>query len=101
MNRPGSSLSRAKQTKSSVNSNVGISQNKIEKKTYTLEEFIKNRDWIGAITFLEFQTGVKDNTNENSLWLAYCSFHNGDYKKAINIYDDLMKKPNYDKELHI
>ena len=34
------------------------------------------------------------------LGIAYCAFHNGDYKKAIDIYDDLMKRPNYDKNIH-
>jgi pentatricopeptide repeat protein len=26
------------------------------------------------------------------MWLAYCYFHNGDYKKAIDAYDDAMRK---------
>lgn len=34
------------------------------------------------------------------MWLAYCHFHNGEYRKASNIYDELMKRPDYDKNLH-
>jgi intraflagellar transport protein 56 len=34
------------------------------------------------------------------LWLAYCYFHAGEYRKAIIAYDDMMKKPDYDKNLH-
>ena len=37
---------------------------------------------------------------ENSLWLAYCCFHNGDYKKAIGLYDSVMKVKDYDKMVH-
>jgi len=38
---------------------------------------------------------------ENSLWLAYCCFHNGDYKKAIGLYDSVMKVKDYDKMVHL
>jgi len=38
---------------------------------------------------------------DNSLWLAYCCFHNGDYKKAIAIYDQIMKIKDYDKMVHL
>lgn len=33
--------------------------------------------------------------------LAYAAFHNGDYKKAMDTYDELMKKHDYDKNLHL
>lgn len=29
------------------------------------------------------------------MWLAYCYFHNGDYKKAIDAYDDAMRKAQF------
>ena len=32
--------------------------------------------------------------------IAYCAFHNGDYKKAMDIYDDLMKRNDYDTNIH-
>lgn len=48
------------------------------------------------------------------MWLSYAYFHNGDYRllfvsylnnlkirKAISIYDEMMKKPDYNKELHV
>lgn len=37
---------------------------------------------------------------EIKLWLAYCYFHTGEYRKAINTYDELMRRPDYDKNLH-
>lgn len=33
------------------------------------------------------------------MWLAYCYFHNGDYDKALDIYNELLKKPNSDQML--
>ena len=33
------------------------------------------------------------------MWLAYCYFHNGDYDKALEIYNELLKKPNSDQNL--
>lgn len=32
--------------------------------------------------------------------IAYCAFHNGDYKKCMDTYDELMKRDGYDKALH-
>jgi len=33
------------------------------------------------------------------MWLAYCYFHNGDYKKALDTYEDAEKKEN-DPNIH-
>ena len=52
----------------------------------TLEDYVKSRDWIGAVALLESERNVNIQV-ENSLWLAYCYFHMGEYRKAINIYD--------------
>lgn len=62
----------------------------VQQKIPTLQEYIKDRDWVGAIAFLEYERNLKTNV-ENSLWLAYCSFHMGEYKKAIQIYDELIR----------
>ena len=32
--------------------------------------------------------------------IAYCAFHNGDYKKCMEMYDELMKRNDYDKSIH-
>jgi len=34
------------------------------------------------------------------LWRGYVAFHNGDYKKAIDIYDEIMQRPNFDSIIH-
>ena len=98
MQRPGSALSKLRIQQQNLHANV--TQKKIEKKTYTKEEFISNRDFEGAITLLEHEKLLnKDNLN-NQLWLAYSYYHNGDFPKALNIYKNLIKKPNYDLNIH-
>lgn len=52
--RPGSSLSKAKTGKAAQNV-VGLNMpvKQIENKIPQLQDYIKNRDWVGAIAFLE------------------------------------------------
>lgn len=64
-----------------------------------LQDYIKKRDWIGAVALLESERNVNIQV-ENSLWLAYCYFHMGEYRKAITIYDELLRKTD-DKDYHI
>lgn len=98
MIRPGSSLSKAKKKKDFT---MGLNVKKVERVIPKKEDFISDRDWIGAIALLEADRSVTDTNIETYLWLAYCYFHNGDYKEAMYIYDDLLKKPNSSKDLHI
>ena len=53
------------------------------------------------MAFLENQKGFAQINVENSEWLAYVYFHNGDYKKAIHQYDELMRENDFDKNYHI
>ena len=41
----------------------------------------------------------KDNLT-NQLWLAYAYFHSGDFPKALQIYNELLKKPNCDPNIY-
>jgi len=52
------------------------------------------------MTLLELQKSAARD-EKLSLWLAYAAFHAGEYKKAIELYDELMRSPDYDKDLHI
>lgn len=83
MIRPGSSISKVK-TKSNL-AGLGMAQKKNQNVMPKWEDFVKKQDWVGAISLLNLEkVGGKP---EVMLWLAYCHFHEGDYKKAINIYD--------------
>jgi len=57
-----------------------------------LQEFLAKSDYVGAITLLEFDRKAKEDRPHLLMWLAYSYFHNGDYKKAIDAYDDAAKK---------
>lgn len=63
---------------------------------------MKKRDWIAALTLLECDRKYSSKHGVKTyLGIAYCAFHNGDYKKAMDIYDELIKRsPDYDKNLH-
>ena len=99
MQRPGSALSKLRNQQKNLKATVSHNPMQ-EKKTYTKEEFIKNRDFEGAITLLEHEKLLNRENINNQLWLAYSYFHNGDFPSALEIYNNLMKKPNYDLNLH-
>ena len=99
MQRPGSALSKLRNQQKNLKATVSHNPMQ-EKKTYSKEEFIKNRDFEGAITLLEHEKLLNRENINNQLWLAYSYFHNGDFPSALEIYNNLMKKPNYDLNLH-
>eukprot|EP00854_Cymbomonas_tetramitiformis_P001982 gene1982-2668_t len=63
---------------------------KPSQKVPDFETCVAKRDYVGAITLLEFkkQSAPKDKTNLE--WLAYCYFHNGEHRKAIECYVTLL-----------
>ncbi|XP_034180370.1 tetratricopeptide repeat domain 26 isoform X2 [Osmia lignaria lignaria] len=79
-------LSRAKPV-----SSEGVKKSASEKKIPKLEEFLEKRDYTGALTLLEFNNASENNLN-SELWMGYCTFHLGDYKRAATIYENLRKK---------
>ena len=50
-----------------------------------LDQFVSNRDYTGAITMLEFQKATGKFGPDVLHWLAYCAYHIGDYKKAMEV----------------
>ncbi|PNF26920.1 Intraflagellar transport protein 56 [Cryptotermes secundus] len=57
-----------------------------------VEDFLATRDYTGALTVLEFGAG-KGNA-ETEMWIGYCAFHLGDYKKAMSVYEALSHNKN-------
>lgn len=57
-----------------------------------LDEFLDKRDYSGALTLVEFNASATNNNVETDMWIAYCNFHLGNYKKAVMIYNDVRKK---------
>jgi intraflagellar transport protein 56 len=63
--------------------------------------FMKKRDWVAALTLLECDRKYSKRQDlKTYLGIAYCAFHNGDYKKSMDIYDELIKRSDYDQNLH-
>jgi len=82
--------------------------NQIQKQTQdkrpTLEEFISNRNYTGAITLLEFMRTTRMKVYEDvpiQPWLGYCYFHLGEYQKAMQIYRDILQDPAASPEFHL
>ncbi|KAI8734904.1 intraflagellar transport protein 56 [Biomphalaria glabrata] len=67
-------------------------ETKKKKKMPTVEEFLDMRDYTGAITLLEFSRNAGKGNEETDLWIAYCAFHLGDYKRAMEEYERLTKR---------
>ncbi|RDD37735.1 Intraflagellar transport protein 56 [Trichoplax sp. H2] len=65
---------------------------KKEQQVPQLDDFLNKRDYTGAMTLLEFDRGGGKGNDEVSLWIAYCAFHLGDYKKAMEEYQKLTSK---------
>ena len=67
-----------------------------------MSDFLKDRDYVGAITILECERKYSNKHDIRTLMsLAYSAFHVGDYKKSIDTYDELMKKYDYDRNIHL
>ena len=69
-----------------------------------MEEFLGKRDYTGAMAVLEFNrhsgqgseevcymkfAQKTDSVSQVDLWLGYCAFHMGDYKRAMLEYEAL------------
>jgi intraflagellar transport protein 56 len=70
-----------------------------------LEEYIKNRDYSGALTLLEFNRRSDELEEEKKqqtlMWIGYCAFHIGDYQKALSAYNDVLAGSDPPKETHL
>ncbi|KAJ3174898.1 Intraflagellar transport protein 56 [Geranomyces variabilis] len=67
----------------------------------TLQEFIANRDFTGAITLLEFNAAAGKQDQDLLGWLAYAAFHLSDHKKAMETYQTMLLEPKCDPLVHL
>ncbi|XP_059152840.1 intraflagellar transport protein 56-like isoform X2 [Physella acuta] len=72
---------------------------KKKKKMPTVEEFLDMRDYTGAITLLEFSRNAGKGNEETDMWIAYCAFHLGDYKRAMEEYERLTKRDGVNPDI--
>ncbi|KAL7747466.1 Intraflagellar transport protein 56 [Sorochytrium milnesiophthora] len=68
----------------------------------TLASFVNARDYVGAVTLLEFERAAAGQASvDNLLWLGFAAFHLGDYHKAHTVYRELLSRPNPDPMWHL
>ncbi|XP_055382964.1 intraflagellar transport protein 56 [Condylostylus longicornis] len=85
-------LSRGKND--SANSRHTSANNYSKKNLPQFEDFILQRDYTGGRAFLEFSNDEnEDQINLRDQWIAFCSFHLGDYQQALEQY---LKLKNID-----
>ncbi|CAM9246238.1 unnamed protein product [Ascophyllum nodosum] len=62
-----------------------------QQKMPELGDYLKARDFTGAVTLLEFnrRSGEDDALEDTLMWLGYCAFHVGNYQRAIDAYHEL------------
>jgi len=97
MIRPGSAIRKGKQ-KSAGAPKIALGK-KAEAQKPDLHEFLDNCDYIGANALLEFEKKGKEERPHLLMWLAYSCFHSGEYTKALENYDEALKK-NGDANIH-
>lgn len=80
-----------KKPSSGGNSLLGAKNKQQAQKGPSLEQFILNRDYTGALALLEFRLKCQDgDTKDLLMWIAYCSFHLGNFKRAEEAYQELL-----------
>lgn len=58
------------------------------------------RDYSGAIALLEHKQKTEPSL-QNSLWLAYCAYHGGEYQMAAHTYEALIKQKDCPQEVNL
>ncbi|NP_001008617.1 intraflagellar transport protein 56 [Danio rerio] len=77
----------------STSSNEKKRKNK-SKKIPRLEDYLNQRDYLGALTLLEFQRNSGVSVEHADLWTGFCAFHVGDHKRAMEEYKALTLRPD-------
>ena len=91
-----------KGVKAKSRAQLGAKQAKNNKGQPSLEDFIANRDYTGALTLLEFRLKCQDgDTKDLLLWIGYCAFHLGNYKRAEDAYRELLSAHDVGREVHL
>eukprot|EP00775_Hariotina_reticulata_P003826 gene3826-4084_t len=69
---------------------------KDERKPPALEDLLESKDYIGAITLLNFKLQGSRNDIKLMEWLAYAHYHNGEHDKALAVYQELLRQEDPD-----
>ncbi|CAF3682134.1 unnamed protein product [Adineta steineri] len=78
-------LSRTKAADDPKKKGATQAQDKNKNKSVEVEDFIAERDYTGAIAYLEFCRQSEKEVKDLDLWLAFAAFHAGDYQRASDV----------------
>ena len=68
----------------------------------SLEDFLNKRDYMGALTLLEFKLRCQDGDMKDLLmWIGYCAFHLGNFHRAEEAYKELFEAYPVGDEIHL
>nr|XP_057938304.1 intraflagellar transport protein 56 [Doryrhamphus excisus] len=87
-------LSRVKPAVGGEAASISDKKKKNKTKVPSLEEYLQQRDYLGALTLLEFQRSIGEQEENTDLWIGFCAFHLGDYKRAMEEYKTMTMKPD-------
>lgn len=111
-------LSRAKPAIAGEKNESKDSRGSAKKQIPTIEEFLSKRDYTGrqsqfiwgpplqiimsgAMAVLEFNRHSGGGGDDVDMWLGYCAFHLGDYKRAMLEYEALTHSKSPPKSVWI
>ncbi|XP_075973258.1 tetratricopeptide repeat domain 26 isoform X2 [Anticarsia gemmatalis] len=89
-------LSRSKPATES-RGNTGSSSAK--KNFPELEDFISKRDYVGALTMLEFLRHEGNTDIWAEVWAAWCWFHLGEYRRSLDAYERVRTREKLDSRV--
>ena len=68
----------------------------------SLDEFLNKRDYTGALALLDFKLKCQDgDTKDLLLWIGYCSFHLGNFRRAEDAYKELLDTHDISSDVHL
>ncbi|XP_049869070.1 intraflagellar transport protein 56 [Pectinophora gossypiella] len=86
-------------SKPATDSRVSTGSNSAKKHFPELEDFVLKRDYVGALTMLEF---LKHEGNKDvwvDVWTAWCWFHLGEYAQALEAYQRVKMRDGLDERV--
>eukprot|EP00055_Hartaetosiga_balthica_P002770 m.5214 g.5214 ORF g.5214 m.5214 type:complete len:557 (+) comp2360_c0_seq1:144-1814(+) len=92
-------LSRTKAVKMDDEGSKSRQASHKKKQLPHLNDFFEKRDYVGALTLLEFLEGSNQHVDKHEEWVAYASFHLGDYRKALQMYKGIASKAESNDEV--
>ncbi|XP_061883038.1 intraflagellar transport protein 56 [Entelurus aequoreus] len=94
-------LSRLKPAVGGKAASISGKKKKKKNKVPSLEEYLQQRDYLGALTLLEFQRSIGEQEVKTDLWIGFCAFHLGDYKRAMEEYKTMTAKPDCNPDVWV